>query len=490
MEEKKTLLIATVKEREETFKIALKSLYEQFDHIHVVLNYYEEVPEWLKGLKGKVTPHLNPTNKNAHDSIWQYIPKNGFVFIADDDISYPQNYVDKLIETLEAYKRKVVVTAHGSKFIAPVKDYHSRAIYGYSADLANDVKVDMAGVGVTAFHSSLIQPQLQEFQLPFCRDLYFAILCAKKDIPIICLKRHAGWLVPLKTYGQTVWEVTNTNDKLRQCKNRLLKENLLPALFCDKTNSKYCLITDYDFNTKLLNNTVTTLEGVVNCNIVIFNDTNKDYNRSIPISNKADNRLTQHVTPEELVLGRMGSKMLTQYRFINSLRSGSRVISADADLHFLSDPYKAFPIQSFKKTWDIGVTTRSYPYHYPINGGVVMFNVSNKLKQFLNFAISQIYSPTWQPLVKWLHDCKHEGTDWYIDQDFWCAAFLNKEEVLKKFDIVIDDIGPYYNYCPHADGLQTVNGKEDLMLAYRTKSVAVLHLKSRLKELLFDGSIR
>lgn len=491
MAEKKTALIATVKEREETLKIVIKSIYDQVDAIHVVLNYYHEVPEWLKGLRWKVIPHLNPTNKNAHDAIWSYIPKDGYVFIMDDDLYYPKTYIDKLIETIEKFDRRRVVTAHGSVYLAPVKDYFSRRTYGFSSALEHDTGVDLAGVGALGFHTSTIRPTLQDFPIPFCRDLFFSILCAKRNIGISTPARPYGWIAPLKTPGETVWDMTNQNKKLRDLKNRILKEQLLPLLACDRSNDKYCLITDYDFDEWLLSNTLDTLDRVVNCNKIVFSNRVKDYSQ-LTYQN-GYNILTQYVTEDELRLGRMGSKVLTQYRFINALPDGSKVISADADLHFLKDPFEAFKPYIYSKTqdqkFDIVVTTRPYQYKYPINAGVVMFNVNDRVRRFLTFVMSQLYDLTWQPLIDFQKKFGHTGTDWYIDQDLWCAVYLNRQEILERFDVLVDDIGPSMNYCPHADGDSTEQGKQQLMQAYNEKSVHVLHLKSRLKELLFEGKL-
>ena len=486
--EKVTVLLATVKDREETLKIVLKSIYDQVDEIHLILNYYTEVPEWIKD-KPKIIPHLNPTNKNAHDSIWSYTPKDGYVFVLDDDLFYPSDYIDKLILAIERHGRKAVVTAHGSNIVTPVKDYLTcRNTYGFSDELERDIFVDMAGVGTTAFHASTIQPTLNDFMIPFCRDLYFSILCAKNDVRIVSPQRPYGWIIPLKTQGETVWDLTNSNVKLQSLKNRILKEQLLPALFLDKTNRNYCLITDYDFDERLVINTLDTLAVRTDCNTVVFSNKAKGYGgESGTLINP---RLTQYVTPEEYNIGKMGSKMLTQYRFINSLPIGAHVISADADLHFLKDPFKAFEgTTPFSRVLDVAVTTRPYQYQYPINAGIVMFNVTDKLKRFLNFAIGQVYERTWPAFIESQAKFNHHGNSWYVDQDFWCACYLNRQEVLERFDIMVEDIGPAYNFCPHADGDSTEEGKRLLMGAYTNKSVAVLHLKSRLKELLLDGKL-
>jgi len=482
--EKVIVLIASVAEREQQLKIVINSLYKQVDEIHLILNYYKQVPDWL--YRDKIFAYCNPTNKNAHDSIWNQVWQDAYYFICDDDLYYPKNYIDKLIECIERHERKVVISVHGSNIVQPVKDYLScRSSYGFSDNLERDIFVDMAGVGTTAFHSSTFNtlPTLQDFPIPFCRDLWFSIFCKKQNIPIISPQRSYGWIVPLKTPGDTVYDTTKRNKNLQRIKDRILKEQLLPLLFCNKNNG-YCLITDYDFDERLLRKSLDTLDKVITgCNKIVFSNRVKGYCQLTP---RRYNVLTQYVIPEEAEIGIAGSKIITQFRFIKGLPEGLKVISADADLYYLKDPFTAFD----KFDFDIAVTTRPEKYHYPINQGMVMFRTSKKLNYFLDFLMSQIFKRTWPELIQWQELFKHSGNNWSIGQDMMCVAFRLKEQIEENFGIKIVDVGPEYNYCPHSDGIHTWSGKQKLMEAYKNKSVSVLHLKSRLKELLFSGQLK
>ena len=240
--EKKIAFIATVKEREQQLKIVIDKIYNQVDLIHLVLNWYDEIPDWIKE-KEKIFPHLNPENTNAHDSIWTYVDAENTVgriehtgryyFTMDDDLLYPQNYIDKLIAVIEKYERRAVITVHGSIIKRLFKNYfQSRRTHGFSDVLMEDVYVNTAGVGATAFHSSTIKPTLQDFPFPFARDLWFSILCAKHKVPIVTLERPYGWISPLNTPGETVFGVTNSNPLLMKLKNIAVKEKIKPLLIC------------------------------------------------------------------------------------------------------------------------------------------------------------------------------------------------------------------------------------------------------------------
>jgi len=485
MRDKVIAFIATVKEREQQLRMAIDSIIGQVDKIHVVLNWYNEIPDWISE-KSKIHAHLNSENEYAHDSIWNLVDaenmvektngQSSYYFTLDDDLNYPADYVEKLIICIEKYNRKAVVTVHAANISQPVESYFQcRNVYGFSCWVSEDEQVDQAACGTVAFHSSTIKPTLQDFPIVYMRDLWFSILCKKNNVPIITVSRNMNWITPLATTGDTVYNVSHSNKNLRELKNQVLKEKFLPLLFCNNSDDRYCLITDYGFNDMLMTKSLSTLAEVSGCNKIVFSDKVKNYGLNV---------LTQYVIPEEVTIGRMGSKVTSQYRFIKSLPDGSKVISADADLYYLKDPFTAF-----EQDFDIAVTTRPYKYQYPINGGVVMFRVNDKVKSFLSFLTSQVLSRTWKELVEWQALFKHEGNDWYIDQDILCCCWFCKDEILNKFGVKIIDVGPNYNYCPHADGPGTAIGKRLLMAAYNEKSVAVLHLKSRLKELLLDGML-
>lgn len=508
----KTVLCASVVGREQQLKVALQSIYDQVDEIHLVLNFYLEVPDWINNLT-KVYSYLNPTNRNAHDAIWfrslgldafdngnqpGHNIDGRYYFVIDDDLLYPKDYVEKMVEGVERHERNAIITAHGSTIVRPVKDYlECRQTYNFSDRLERDIFVDMAGVGCSAWHSSTIKPTPNDFPIPFCRDLWFAILAKKNNVFLICLQRPTQWILPLQTEGDTVYELTCQNEKLKALKNRILKEQLLPLLAFSNNalstqNYQYVLMTDYDFDQRLVVNSLATLSDVCTSNNVIFTNKTKIYAPGDP--------LTQFVTEEELAIGRMGSKVLTQYRFMQSLPDGSRVISADCDLHYMADPFTAFDIGKEPAdrplgdygNWDIAVTTRPYEYHYPVNGGVVFFKMNKRVRNLLDYLMAEIYDRTWFELIQYQRNHGHTGNDWYIDQDIWCCCWLYKNLIKDRFGVTIIDAGSKYNYCPHCDGDEAtiLAGKRQLMEAYENKSAVILHLKSRLKELLFDGELK
>lgn len=177
------------------------------------------------------------------------------------------------------------------------------------------------------------------------------------------------------------------------------------------------------------------------------------------------------------------------------LADGDRVLFLDADLVFRDDPFKVF-----EEDFDVFVTSRYYPYPYPLNAGVWGSKYNDDSRRFLEFYLAQVTSPGWGPLVTLYNRYSHTGR--WLDQDFLCVWFLidqlktqgkvnvpwqeDKEllEALRKaelpFNVKMYDAGPEYNYAP-----ATILGTRDEIVAdvkekLNDAETKIVHLKGLL----------
>jgi len=157
---------------------------------------------------------------------------------------------------------------------------------------------------------------------------------------------------------------------------------------------------------------------------------------------------------------------------------GDRVFVLDTDLLIQAPIFDALDGD------DVVITSRHYPYWYPVNGGVWGFCYSDTARQFLDFYVSQLMSPTWLPFARFQSRFGHAGNlDWWCDQDLLCAVFLAG----LPFPCVVRDIGPLYNYCPSVEA-----GEPDSFLTARSEiqsrlgdtEYKILHFKGRLSEIM------
>jgi len=175
--------------------------------------------------------------------------------------------------------------------------------------------------------------------------------------------------------------------------------------------------------------------------------------------------------------------------FLNNLiqqcNDGDEILVSDVDVYFIKDPFVAF-IECMNM--DLGLTTRGYKHLFPINGGIFYIRVNSKMKAWVDWHVKEIHHPLWPPYTKAKRVLNHysQGLDWTVGQDFLIACWGAKDELLKTKGIDVIDVGSKYNYCPATD----LNKPQAFNMAWNAlneKSVVTLHLKSELKQMVYDG---
>jgi len=180
---------------------------------------------------------------------------------------------------------------------------------------------------------------------------------------------------------------------------------------------------------------------------------------------------------------RAACKIEQLQHFVDGLDNGDEVLVMDVDIYFLADPFTAFEILIF----DVALTTRGYDYHCKINAGVFYLSITDKTREWLRWHVSEVLEMKWEEYAKQNKDHRLRfGLDWAVGQDFLIVCWENRKWIETTKGIVIKDVGPNYNYCPPSDrwGLKAF---EAVRKAYLEKSVTAIHLKSTLKDMLYEG---
>ncbi len=196
--EKVTIGMASIKSREKILEKSIKSLIDQVDSIHVYLNDYEKVPEFL--LKNpKITFYLGKIYRDRGDTGKFYglnQVEEGYFFSCDDDLIYPQDYVEKTVSFLNDNENKVIATYHG----VILKEgrlnnyYRDRKQIHYSRFQKTPIRVHLGGTGVMAFHVKSFKPDITKFKYPNMADVWVGIQAQEKKIPIVCAPRIMNWI--------------------------------------------------------------------------------------------------------------------------------------------------------------------------------------------------------------------------------------------------------------------------------------------------------
>jgi len=189
-------------------KETIESLYGQAETINVFLNNYDFVPAFLNQ-KGINTMMLDNSTGDAA-KFYGVEKLKGYIFTCDDDLVYQANYIKKTIKKLQLYKDKAIVTYHGKNFEKPITDfYHGKQKkYHCLMEVDKDIKVEVGGTGVMAFHNTAIRVKYKDFYTRNMADIHISRLAKQQKVDIICL-RHLHNEFRYKSPHNTIWDDHN-----------------------------------------------------------------------------------------------------------------------------------------------------------------------------------------------------------------------------------------------------------------------------------------
>ena len=199
--EKVTIGIASIKSRESALQRTIQSLINQVDHIHVYLNDYDKVPLFIQN-NSKITFYLGKIFKDRGDTAKYYAidkVQEGYYFSCDDDLLYPENYVEKTITYLQSKNNRFIATYHGALLRnGKLSNYYrDRKQIHYSHFQRMPSPVHIGGTGVMAFHIKTFKPDIKAFKYQNMADIWVGIQAQEQKIPIICSPRPLNWIKPI-----------------------------------------------------------------------------------------------------------------------------------------------------------------------------------------------------------------------------------------------------------------------------------------------------
>lgn len=185
--------LASIPQRQACLSKVIHSVINQCDKINVYLNGYTNKPDFLNNKK--ITCFI----KNDIGDIGKFYnieKENGYYFTIDDDIIYPPDYTQKMIQAIDRHQKKVIMGVHGSIINTRVMNnyYRDRNLTHYRNSLIQERGVHVIGTGTAAFHTSTIKIKLSDFPQPNMADIWFALLAQKQKIPMILITRPLMWL--------------------------------------------------------------------------------------------------------------------------------------------------------------------------------------------------------------------------------------------------------------------------------------------------------
>jgi FkbM family methyltransferase len=190
--------LATIPAREPGLRHVVEALLPQVDGLGVYLNEYDRVPAWLEREEIVVARSQDSGVRGDAGKFFWAGTTRGYQLVCDDDMDYPPDYVDRLVDGIERYGRRAVVGFHGCLLRDEITDYYtSRKLLHFTRALPADTPVHVLGTGVSGFHASAIGVSADDFPAPNMADIWLALLGQRRGVPFVCLRRDEGWLSEL-----------------------------------------------------------------------------------------------------------------------------------------------------------------------------------------------------------------------------------------------------------------------------------------------------
>lgn len=236
--------MATIPGRQDALKETVQSILPQVDKLIVYQNGFKESYPFLNSSKVEVISSLD-TEIDMGDAgkffkVNQY--SNHYYFSIDDDIIYPSDYVETMLNKLKSYNNRVIVTLHARILNKNAKSYYKDVAESFRCldKVDCDRFVHFGGTGVMAFHTSNFNMSFDICKAPNMADIWVGLYARQKGIPILVAKHQANWLQHSDKYDheQTIYRTYKSKHGIQ---NRLIQSFdstyiiEQPSLFSDQT---------------------------------------------------------------------------------------------------------------------------------------------------------------------------------------------------------------------------------------------------------------
>ena len=192
-DEQITISMASIPSRLDGMIEVVEQLLPSCDHFDISLNGYPAIDHPLFHDPKVHIIHSDP-EMGARGKFLMSARTPGYHVIVDDDIHYPADYVMKMVEHVEHFKRRAVVGVHGKLFVfRKPPDPITYEYFNYIYELNRYRMVHMLGTGTIAYHSSAFPLDASDLG-PGKIDDQVAIYCQENYIPQVVVPRPQNWM--------------------------------------------------------------------------------------------------------------------------------------------------------------------------------------------------------------------------------------------------------------------------------------------------------
>jgi hypothetical protein len=182
--------IATQAKREPFLRIAIDSLQNQTIPPDVIRVYANDYQPDIDGVEVTTGPDLADNGK------FYWPTQDGEIyFTCDDDLMYPNDYIEHTLSRLSAYP-ECIVSYHGRKLKGVNRSYYAEhKMYACLNTVESDAIIDVPGSGVMAFNARYFDhSRLANLPDKCMVDILVGLEAVRQKVEVVCLAHNQFWI--------------------------------------------------------------------------------------------------------------------------------------------------------------------------------------------------------------------------------------------------------------------------------------------------------
>lgn len=189
--------MASIPSRADTLPRVLASIVPQVERLHLFLHGYDAIPDAAR--HPRIVPVLAPrdTPWRASGRLYGLAQEPGPCLYCtfDDDILYPEGYVERLARALVRHEGNAVVGFHAHNYLPPHESYiRDRQRFPFVKRKLFEARVDELGAGTLAFVSSRLPMDPRRWKHGDLDDIMIAQEADKAGLKRMVLPRRRHYI--------------------------------------------------------------------------------------------------------------------------------------------------------------------------------------------------------------------------------------------------------------------------------------------------------
>lgn len=221
--------LASIPQRRDNLNLIIPNILKQCDKLYVNLIDYDYEPEILNHPKIQVN-HFYKAGSEIRFYNYNDIDDDSYYFTIDDDILYPLDYVQVMIDNMKKYNNSHVCCVHGSIIDLNLESGYyrkNRIVYYFQKALLKNTQINIPGTGTACFYKKNIKLNIKDYKYSNMSDVYTGCYLSAQNIKKISIKRQNYWLVHLNEFNKRIFG-NNPHDEIdkviNQYRNHLINE--------------------------------------------------------------------------------------------------------------------------------------------------------------------------------------------------------------------------------------------------------------------------